>query len=69
MNKPRPTVGDIDVVTDEVTFFGAPFYELERFGDDSLFAAECFATLDSRLDENFLTTTYFEEKYCVPVNI
>ena len=45
MNKPRPVVGDIDTVADEVEFFGTAFYELERFGDDSLFAAECFATL------------------------
>lgn len=45
MNKPRPSVGDIDNVTDEVKFFGSVYYELERFGDDSLFAAECFATL------------------------
>ena len=45
MNKPRPSVGDIDTVTDEVKFFGYVYYELERFGKDSLYAAECFAIL------------------------
>lgn len=68
MNKPRPKVGDIDIVVDDVKYDGVIYYELERFGCDSLFASECFSRIDSDLDETTLITEEFEEKYCVPAN-
>jgi hypothetical protein len=68
MNKPRPKVGDIDTVVDEVKYDSIVYYELGRFGYDMLYASNCFSTLSTDLDETALVTEEFEEKYCVPVN-
>jgi hypothetical protein len=45
LNKPKPQVGDIDLVTEEIEAFGYVYYALERFDDDSLFRSDCFAPL------------------------
>jgi hypothetical protein len=44
LNKPRPEVGDEDIVTEVVEVFCLEYYELERFGD-LLYKAEHFAVL------------------------
>jgi hypothetical protein len=66
IGKPKPELGDKDVVVGERKEYGSVYYLLERF-DGIVYNAEHFSPLDSDLDETALVTEEFEEKYCVPV--
>lgn len=65
-DKPKPEVGDKDIVVGERKEYGKIYYRLQRF-EGVVYKAEHFAPL-SGLDETELVTEEFEEKYCVPVN-
>lgn len=44
-DKPRPEVGDEDVVFDQMEIWGIIYYNLQRFGDEFNYCADHFATL------------------------
>jgi hypothetical protein len=64
---PSPEVGDDDIVIREKREFDIDWLYLERFGNKLSYAKQCFALLDSDLDETTLVNEEFGEKYCVPV--